>query len=89
MIDIRVSIVPTTFGANIVCRLGNQAANLPLEKIYMPDYVREKYLQVIDSPQGMIIVSGPTGSGKSATLKRLTQLPQYARYQHHDRRRPG
>ena len=68
MIDIRVSIVPTTFGANIVCRLGNQAANLPLEKIYMPDYVREKYLQVIDSPQGMIIVSGPTGSGKSATL---------------------
>ena len=68
MIDIRVSIVPTTFGANIVCRLGNQAANLPLEKIYMPDYVREKYLQVINSHQGMVIVSGPTGSGKSATL---------------------
>lgn len=68
MIDIRVSIAPTTFGQNIVCRLGNQAADLPLSKIDMPEDVRSAYLQVLDSKQGMIIVSGPTGSGKSATL---------------------
>ena len=68
MIDIRVSLVPTTFGQNIVCRLGNQAADLPLEKIEMSDNVRHAYMRALDSKQGMIIVSGPTGSGKSATL---------------------
>lgn len=41
---------------------------MPLSKIDMPEDVRSAYLQVLGSKQGMIIVSGPTGSGKSATL---------------------
>lgn len=69
MVDVRVSILPTRYGQSIVCRILNQEnAGFGLEAVYMPDYIRSVLEQVLIAEQGMIIVSGPTGSGKSFTL---------------------
>lgn len=69
MIDVRVGVVPTKFGSNITCRILDQAnAGRSLDTVYMPEDVRESVLQVLSQEQGMVIVSGPTGSGKTSTL---------------------
>lgn len=69
MVDVRVSILPTRYGQSIVCRILNQeSAGFGLDAVYMPDYIRPILEQVLAAEQGMIVVSGPTGSGKSFTL---------------------
>ena len=69
MVDVRVSILPTRFGQNIVCRLLNQAqSGMGMDAVYMPADLRAVLHQVLAAPQGMVLVSGPTGSGKSFTL---------------------
>lgn len=69
MVDVRVSILPTRYGQSIVCRILNQEnAGFGLDAVYMPDYIRPVLEQVLAAEQGMIVVSGPTGSGKSFTL---------------------
>ena len=69
MIDIRVNILPTKFGCNIACRILDQAnSGRSLDTVDMPSDVRESVLQVLAQEQGMVIVSGPTGSGKTSTL---------------------
>lgn len=68
-IDIRVSTLPTVYGEKIVMRVSNKAkVSLSLDKLGMPEEILDKFLQVIELPYGMIMVTGPTGSGKTSTL---------------------
>ena len=69
VIDLRVSCLPTQFGESIVLRvLDRSAVKLDLETLQMPPDVYEFILKVIEKPNGIFIVCGPTGSGKTTTL---------------------
>jgi type IV pilus assembly protein PilB len=68
-VDLRVSTLPTQFGESVVLRvLDRSTVNLDLEMLGMPDYVHAYILEVIQRPNGIFIVTGPTGSGKTTTL---------------------
>src|SRR5881398_459516 len=68
-VDLRVSTLPTQFGESVVLRvLDRSTVNLDLEALGMPPDVREYVLEVIHRPNGIFIVTGPTGSGKTTTL---------------------
>lgn len=67
--DIRVSILPTLHGEKVVLRLlNNNAANIDLNHVGFSDFDLENYLQGVKRPNGIILISGPTGSGKTTTL---------------------
>lgn len=68
-IDFRVSTLPTLFGEKIVLRiLDPDSAKLGIDMLgYEPDQ-KELYMNALDMPQGMILVTGPTGSGKTVSL---------------------
>ncbi|MDX2362477.1 MAG: GspE/PulE family protein [Crocinitomicaceae bacterium] len=67
--DIRVSILPTLHGEKIVLRiLGHDASSINLEKLGLSDAEKRNYLEGIRKPNGIILISGPTGSGKTTTL---------------------
>ena len=68
-VDLRVSTLPTQFGESVVLRvLDRSTVNLDLEMLGMPDYIHDYILEVIQRPNGIFIVTGPTGSGKTTTL---------------------
>ena len=68
-IDVRVSILPTVHGEKAVLRLlGSGDKELNLSNLGFPDNKLSKFKKWINQPYGMIIISGPTGSGKSTTL---------------------
>lgn len=68
-IDLRVSTLPTTFGESVVLRvLDRSTVNLDLETLGMPDFIYNFICDVIEKPNGVFIVTGPTGSGKTTTL---------------------
>jgi type IV pilus assembly protein PilB len=68
-IDFRVSSCPTLFGEKIVMRiLDASAAKLGIEKLGYEDDQRELFLDAIKKPYGMVLVTGPTGSGKTVSL---------------------
>jgi type IV pilus assembly protein PilB len=68
-IDLRVSSLPTAHGESVVLRvLDRSSANLDLETLGMPDYIYNYIHEVIEKPNGIFIVTGPTGSGKTTTL---------------------
>ena len=68
-IDLRISTLPTIFGESVVIRiLDRQVVNLDLEKIGFPDDQLAYFRQIIERPNGIVIVTGPTGSGKTTTL---------------------
>jgi general secretion pathway protein E len=68
-VDIRVSIVPTAFGERIVLRLlYRESALLPLEQIGFSGENLSHFNELITRPHGIILVTGPTGSGKTTTL---------------------
>jgi MSHA biogenesis protein MshE len=68
-LDIRVSTLPVQFGEAVVLRLLDHSANLlSLEKLGMPEDVLERFYRMIERPSGMVLVTGPTGSGKTTTL---------------------
>lgn len=68
-IDIRVSSLPTIFGESIVMRiLDKGSAFIVLEHLGFPEKTIEKYKTLITLPYGMLLVTGPTGSGKTTTL---------------------
>lgn len=68
-IDIRVSTVPVAEGERVVLRLLNrEALLLPLESLGMPTDLRQRFQQKTQLPNGIILVTGPTGSGKTTTL---------------------
>jgi len=68
-VDLRVSTLPTMFGESVVIRiLDRLVVNLDLEKIGFPDDQLAYFREVIERPNGIVIVTGPTGSGKTTTL---------------------
>jgi type IV pilus assembly protein PilB len=68
-VDLRVSTLPTQFGESVVLRvLDRSAVKLELETLGMPDYIFNHLLHTIELPNGIFIVTGPTGSGKTTTL---------------------
>lgn len=68
-IDFRVSTLPTEFGESVVLRiLDRSTVSLELENLGMPTEVYDAFSQDIQKPNGIIIVTGPTGSGKTTTL---------------------
>lgn len=68
-IDFRVSTLPTMFGESVVLRiLDRETVVLDLEKLGFPDYDLTKFRDLINRPYGIILVTGPTGSGKTTTL---------------------
>jgi len=68
-IDFRVSTLPTLFGEKIVMRiLDSAAAQLGIEVLGYEDDQKELYLEALHKPQGMVLVTGPTGSGKTVSL---------------------
>jgi type IV pilus assembly protein PilB len=68
-VDLRVSTLPTQFGESVVLRvLDRSTVNLDLEMLGMPKDVYDYIHEVIERPNGIFIVTGPTGSGKTTTL---------------------
>jgi type IV pilus assembly protein PilB len=68
-VDLRVSTLPTQFGESVVLRvLDKSVVNLDLEALNLPQDVFEAIHDVIQRPNGIFIVTGPTGSGKTTTL---------------------
>jgi type IV pilus assembly protein PilB len=68
-VDLRVSTLPTAFGESVVLRvLDRSNVNLELETLGMPDEIMDYIEEVIERPNGIFIVTGPTGSGKTTTL---------------------
>ncbi len=68
-IDVRLSTMPVAHGESIVMRLLDQSANvLNLEQLGMPPDAKKKLDRLIRRPNGMLLVTGPTGSGKTTTL---------------------
>ena len=68
-VDVRVSILPTVHGEKVVLRLlGSGGKELTLSNLGFPDDKLKTFRKWITQPYGMIIISGPTGSGKSTTL---------------------
>ena len=68
-IDVRVSTMPVQHGESVVMRLLDQSSEMmDLHQLGMPDDVLAHYRQVLDRPHGLILVTGPTGSGKTTTL---------------------
>src|SRR6478736_2827457 len=68
-IDLRVSILPTAYGEKIVIRiLDKSALSGSIDQMGMDSDTMEKFKKAIDAPHGMILVTGPTGSGKTTTL---------------------
>jgi type IV pilus assembly protein PilB len=68
-VDIRVSTLPTMFGESVVLRiLDRTVVNLDLEKIGMPADTLATWREAIHKPNGIILVTGPTSSGKTTTL---------------------
>jgi len=68
-IDLRVSSLPTAFGESVVLRvLDRSAVNLDLEALGLPKDIFEFTTEVIQRPNGIFVVTGPTGSGKTTTL---------------------
>jgi type IV pilus assembly protein PilB len=68
-VDLRVSTLPTQHGESVVLRvLDRSTVNLNIETLGMPDYILNYILTTIEKPNGIFIVTGPTGSGKTTTL---------------------
>jgi general secretion pathway protein E len=68
-IDIRVSTIPVAEGERVVLRLLNRESSvLPLAALGMPDTVRQSFEALLHEANGLLIVCGPTGSGKTTTL---------------------
>ncbi len=67
--DFRVSTVPTLFGESLVMRILNrETLLLELQKLGFPHDILKQYVRLASQPYGMILVTGPTGSGKTSTL---------------------
>ena len=68
-VDLRVSTLPTQFGESVVLRvLDKSAVNLDLDSLGLPENVKTGIRDAVRRPNGIFIVTGPTGSGKTTTL---------------------
>lgn len=75
-VDLRVSVLPTMFGESTVMRiLDRSVVSLSLQNVGMDEKILATFRKIIDRPNGIILVTGPTGSGKTTTLySALTEL---------------
>jgi type IV pilus assembly protein PilB len=75
-VDLRVSVLPTIFGESVVMRiLDRSVVNLSLENVGMDESMLKDFRNAIDRPNGIVLVTGPTGSGKTTTLySAMTEL---------------
>ena len=68
-VDLRVSTLPTMFGESVVIRiLDRSVVSLDIDKVGFTDDLLAQFKQVIEEPNGIVVVTGPTGSGKTTTL---------------------
>ena len=68
-VDVRISTMPTQYGESVVMRLLNQSTGLlGLDRLNMPKRILERLRHCVNRPSGMVLVTGPTGSGKTTTL---------------------
>ena len=68
-IDVRVSIIPMLYGEGVVMRLlDKERMNFNIDSVGMPPKVLETFKELIEAPHGIVLVTGPTGSGKTSTL---------------------
>jgi MSHA biogenesis protein MshE len=68
-IDVRISTMPTQYGESVVMRLLNQSSGiLNLDSIGMPPAMLARFRAILQRPNGLVLVTGPTGSGKTTTL---------------------
>jgi type IV pilus assembly protein PilB len=68
-VDLRVSVLPTMFGESVVMRvLDRSVVKLDLNNVGMDAPTMKKFKEIIDRPNGIVLVTGPTGSGKTTTL---------------------
>jgi len=69
-VDLRVSVIPTRFGEKAALRILDKAqlAGLTIDKLGLEENVSEKYRKAVGQPHGMIVLTGPTSSGKSTSL---------------------
>lgn len=73
--DIRVSVLPTLHGEKVVLRLlSNDATNIDIQTLGFSDLDIANYLEGVRRPNGMVLISGPTGSGKTTTLYATLKL---------------
>ena len=81
--DIRVSVLPTVYGEKVVMRLAQKKA-LTLDKrdLGFPEDELKKFDHILSHPNGLILVTGPTGSGKSTTLASLIDVINKERNEH-------
>lgn len=70
VLDFRVNTIPVSGGEKVCLRIldGTKLHSLTLDQIGLPEPILESYLEMINRPQGMVLITGPTGSGKSTTL---------------------
>lgn len=80
-VDIRVSTLPSIYGERVVMRLLDKtSALLGIDELGMPQQVAERYRELLQQPNGILLITGPTGSGKTTTLyASLTQLNDSSR----------
>lgn len=75
VVDVRISTMPVQHGESVVMRLLDQSrGTFDLEDLGMPDRIIKSFKQVIKRPHGMVLVTGPTGSGKTTTLYAALKL---------------
>ena len=68
-VDVRISTMPIQYGESVVMRLLDQTkGSYELHELGMPDHLVRSFKRVITRPHGMVLVTGPTGSGKTTTL---------------------
>lgn len=68
-VDLRVSTLPSIYGETIVIRILDKSMGLiKFHDVGMPDRIQRLYTEMISNPQGIIIITGPTGSGKTSTI---------------------
>ena len=89
-LDLRVSTLPTQYGEKVVMRLlESDAPTQDFEKLGFPAVIATEMKRMLALPQGLILVTGPTGSGKSTTLIRVTESRAETFDQYHHGGRSG
>ncbi|MBI5663775.1 MAG: Flp pilus assembly complex ATPase component TadA [Nitrospirae bacterium] len=73
-VDLRISTLPSIHGETIVIRLLDPTTGLlPLSKLGLSEKIMKPLIEIINQPQGMLLITGPTGSGKTTTLYSMLQ----------------